>query len=47
MKTHILPKAICRVNGVSIKIHTIFFTDMVKKKILKFIWKQKRVRKLM
>lgn len=41
MKMTVLPKTIYRSNANSIKIHTIFFTEI--EKILKFIGNQERV----
>jgi hypothetical protein len=37
----IIPKAIYRLNEISIKITTQFFTDL-KRKILNFIWQNKK-----
>jgi hypothetical protein len=41
MKIAILPKAICRFNARPFKIPMLFFSEIEKKTMLKFMWKHK------
>ena len=42
-KTTVLPKAIYSINAVPVKLPKAFFTDLEPKKVLKFVWKHKRL----
>ena len=42
VKMTVLPKAIYRFNAISVKLSMAFFTDLRQKKILKFVWRQKK-----
>ena len=42
-KATVLPKAIYSINAVPVKLPKAFFTDLEPKKVLKFVWKHKRL----
>ena len=41
MKIILLPKAICRLNEISIKFPMVFLTEL-EQKVSQFVWKHKR-----